>query len=82
MGNLQAGGVLVLALELLVILALPPELCVHWWRIQCPNGPTSIGKCQKCGREKEYSTPYMSTYGNPQQKFPKITLQRAEDWDE
>ena len=63
------------------ILALPPELCVHWDKIVYPHGPISIGVCQKCGREREYKTPYDSPiYGN--QRFPKIVLARAEDWDD
>ena len=35
-------------------LALPFELCVHWERIDFPDGPISIGTCKKCGREREY----------------------------
>jgi len=57
------------------------DSCVHHDMIEPPDGPTSIGRCRKCGRQKVYQTPYQSTYGNPQQKFPKIALQRAEDWD-
>jgi len=65
------------------LLALPPELCVHWERINYPDGPTSIGRCQKgCGWEREYRTPYNGIlYNNQKQKFPKIVLARAEDWD-
>ncbi|KKK58143.1 hypothetical protein LCGC14_3047390 [marine sediment metagenome] len=63
-------------------LALPPELCVHWWRIAMPNGPISIGICEKCHRQREYLTPYDGTnYGNRIQKFPKIALRPAEDWN-
>ena len=63
-------------------LALPPELCVHWDKIVRPHGPISIGRCQKCGREREYRTPYNGTiYNNAAQKFPKIALARAEDWE-
>ena len=66
-----------------MILALPPELCVHWERIAYPNGPVSIGRCEKCGREREYATPYESPiYGNTKQPFPKILLARTEAWDE
>ena len=35
-------------------LTLPPELCRHHDVIEFPDGPISIGRCQKCGREKEY----------------------------
>ncbi|MBM31472.1 MAG: hypothetical protein CL764_01295 [Chloroflexi bacterium] len=24
------------------------------WVIEPPNGPTSLGKCKKCGKEKEF----------------------------
>ena len=61
------------------LLALPPELCRHWDRIQYPEGPVSIGKCERCGREREYGTAY--GYRNPPPRFPKMVLQRAEDWD-
>ena len=65
-----------------MILALPPELCVHWWRIAYPNGSISIGRCQKCGREREYQTPYDSPiYGNTKPRFPKVVLTRAEDYE-
>ena len=56
-----------------VQVALPPELCVHWWRIGYPNGPTTIGKCEKCGREKVYQTPYMSGYNKQPLNEPSTT---------
>ena len=29
-------------------------MCVHWWRIEIPEGPTSRGKCSRCGDEREF----------------------------
>lgn len=67
---------------MVLFLALPPELCVHWERINYPSGPISISVCQKCGRERVYKTPYDGTnYGNTTQRFPKIALRPAEDWE-
>ena len=56
--------------------------CAHHWVIEGQHGPVSDAQCSKCYAERTFSTPYMNTYGNPQQKFPKIALQRAEDWDD
>ena len=28
--------------------------CVHYWLIESPNGPTSIGTCKGCGEEREF----------------------------
>lgn len=67
------------------LLALPPELCVHWWRITRPNGPISIGKCKKCGREKVYQTPYMSGYNSKPLNEPTSTpvgRKLKRDWDD
>lgn len=30
-----------------------PATCVHYWRIDSPNGPTSDGVCKKCGTKQE-----------------------------
>ena len=56
--------------------------CSHHWIIEGQHGPVSAAQCSKCYAEREFSTPYESTYGSPAQKFPKIMLKRAEDWDE
>ncbi|KKL19589.1 hypothetical protein LCGC14_2463920 [marine sediment metagenome] len=65
-----------------LLLALPPEVCVHRWRIAYPDGPISKAHCQKCGQQRDYDTAYDGTnYGNRIQKFPKIALRPAEDWD-
>lgn len=28
------------------------DVCVHRWRIEEPDGPMSLGKCNKCGEER------------------------------
>jgi len=28
--------------------------CIHRWRIESPNGPTSTGVCQRCGATREF----------------------------
>ena len=28
--------------------------CRHYWVIESPHGPTSIGVCKFCGEEKEF----------------------------
>ena len=63
-------------------LALPSELCAHHWIISSPNGSRSDAQCELCYEERTFLTPYQTTYGNPQQKFPKIVLQRADDWND
>ena len=30
------------------------QTCKHYWRINTPDGPTSIGKCKYCGEEREF----------------------------
>lgn len=30
-------------------------ICTHHWRINPPGGPTSKGKCLKCGLKREFS---------------------------
>ncbi len=59
--------------------------CCHHWIISRPNGSRSDAQCELCYEERTFLTPYQSTYGNPQQKFPKITLgpaRLAEDWND
>ena len=31
---------------------------VHHWRIEPPNGPTSMGRCRTCGEEREFQNTY------------------------
>ena len=40
------------------------EQCCHWFIIESPEGPTSIGVCKKCGLVKEYDTAYGYLYNN------------------
>ncbi len=44
--------------------AVTTEPCVHWDKIEMPNGPVAKAKCKKCGREKEYQTTYGYQYSN------------------
>lgn len=30
-------------------------VCVHYWLVESPNGPSARGKCQKCGEERSFS---------------------------
>lgn len=34
--------------------AEPAKPCSHRWMIESPNGPTSMGKCMKCGAKGEF----------------------------
>lgn len=36
--------------------------CSHYWIIDSPNGPTSVGRCKYCGAVKEFNNylPYSS----------------------
>lgn len=52
-----------------------PELklkCTHYWVIESPHGPTSMGACKLCGAVSEFSNyvPYPSWEGKST-KFPK-----------
>ena len=29
--------------------------CVHHWRIDAPDGPTSEGECRRCGETRTFS---------------------------
>ena len=29
-------------------------MCVHYWVIECPEGPTSVGTCRNCGERKVF----------------------------
>lgn len=31
------------------------SVCKHYWDIEPPNGPTSIGICRHCGAQDEFS---------------------------
>lgn len=30
------------------------EICVHYWNIEPPDGPVSLGICKKCGEKKQF----------------------------
>ena len=30
-------------------------MCVHHWIIEPPNGPTSKGRCKRCGEKKSFA---------------------------
>jgi hypothetical protein len=59
----------------------PP--CVHHDKIEMPHGPISIGRCKKCGREREYQNyRFAYDYNNrPIHKTP-IPYQQEQIWDE
>ncbi len=38
--------------------------CVHFWVIETPNGPTSQGTCQICGRVQLFRNSVSSTTWN------------------
>ena len=40
----------------------PNGRCSHYWIIDSPNGPTSVGRCKYCGAVKEFTNylPYSS----------------------
>jgi len=31
------------------------QTCTHHWLLPTPDGPTCIGRCKKCGEEREFS---------------------------
>jgi hypothetical protein len=37
--------------------------CVHHWRIEPPEGPTSPGRCTLCGEEREFQNVMPWPYG-------------------
>ncbi len=47
--------------------------CVHWERITPPDGPTSIGRCVYCGREKEYQNSKWPDYNKELLNDPRTT---------
>ena len=34
--------------------------CIHHWRIEIPDGPTSTGICRRCGATREFKN-YLET---------------------
>ena len=35
-------------------ISVDSALCRHYWLIESPNGPISIGTCKHCGEEREF----------------------------
>lgn len=50
------------------------EECVHFWLIESPNGPTSLGVCKLCGRTQAFRNSLTTSTWN------KGLLRRADDW--
>ncbi len=46
--------------------------CTHYWVIESPQGPTSLGRCKFCGAVSEFSNyvPY-PTWEGKVTRFPK-----------
>ena len=46
--------------------------CTHYWVIESPQGPTSLGRCKLCGAVSEFSNyvPY-PTWEGKVTRFPK-----------
>ena len=38
------------------------QICTHHWIIDTPDGPTSYGKCRKCGKITEFSNVWISGF--------------------
>jgi len=47
-------------------------MCTHYWVIESPQGPTSLGRCKFCGAVSEFSNyvPY-PTWEGKVTRFPK-----------
>lgn len=43
-----------------------PQTCVHEWVIEPPNGPTSQGKCRRCGEVRAFRNSLDITYWDTQ----------------
>ena len=48
--------------------------CLHHWKLGSPNGRTSMGVCQRCGAEREFSA--TDTTGG-WSRSPRRAAQRA-----
>ena len=64
-------------------------MCNHYWKIEEPDGPTSKGKCLRCGNDKVFhnSIPgnHVDPYSNrrPQRQGRKVNegLMAVPAWD-
>ena len=41
--------------------------CPHYWLIEPPKGPTSMGICKRCGAIKEFDNQFSAQPGRPAQ---------------
>jgi hypothetical protein len=41
--------------------------CPHYWLIEPPRGPTSMGICKLCGAIKEFDNQFSVQHGRPSQ---------------
>ncbi len=48
------------------------EECIHYWIIETPQGPTSQGKCQKCGSSKDFLNYYEPEGPQPMTIYPTM----------
>ena len=39
-------------------------MCVHYWIIEVPEGPTSTGRCKYCGEVREFSNVWENSYND------------------
>ena len=43
--------------------------CVHYWKIESPDGETSTGTCAYCGETREFFN-HWPTFPSPYHPFP------------
>lgn len=53
------------------------ENCVHHWRIESPDGPTSMGTCQRCGATREFVN-YIDTPVREGRTTPEMYIRSTE----
>ena len=44
--------------------------CVHFWVIDTPQGPISMGRCKYCGMMKEFQNVWMDAFNEHQVTQP------------
>lgn len=47
--------------------------CVHYWIIEPPAGPTSMGRCRGCGKRKQFAN-VMTDYGTINWNSPLFSI--------
>ena len=55
--------------------------CIHHWIIEPPEGPFSIGKCLKCGNEKEFQNYFPHSTWENEQKDEDRVRSLLDDWN-